>query len=94
MKETLDAKDEIVAYIMNTEQGAATSVYAAPSDEWKSKGGRYLRKCVEQGPVAGAEADGVQVPLGDDGYALWAYDEASEMQLWRDSFDMLGLDDE
>jgi hypothetical protein len=80
--------------MMNTAQGAATSVYARLSEEWKFKGGKYLSKCVEQVPAAGTEAEGVQVPLGDDGYASWAFDEASKKQLWKDSLGMLGLDDD
>lgn len=94
MKDTLDANAEVNAYMMNAAQGAATSVYAGLSEEWKSKGGRFLSQCVEQGPAAGAEAEGVQVPLGDDGYAPWAYDEAGEKQLWGDSLRMLGLNDD
>lgn len=44
--------------------------------------------------MAGYGAEGVQVPLRDDGYAPWAYDEASEKLLWRDSLRMLGLNDD
>ena len=94
VKETLGAKDEVVTYMMNAAQGAATSVYAGLSKEWKNRGGKYLSKCVEQGPAVGAEADGVQVPLGDDGYAAWAFDEQGEKLLWKDSLDMLRLDDD
>jgi NAD(P)-dependent dehydrogenase (short-subunit alcohol dehydrogenase family) len=94
LKETLGAKEEVIAYMMNAAQGAATSIYAGLSEEWKFKGGKYLSKCVEQGPAAGTEAEGVQVPLGDDGYASWAFDEASEKQLWKDSLGMMGLDDD
>jgi NAD(P)-dependent dehydrogenase (short-subunit alcohol dehydrogenase family) len=42
---------EIIAHMKNPEQGAATSVYAAISDEWKNKGGKYLSDCVVQAPV-------------------------------------------
>jgi NAD(P)-dependent dehydrogenase (short-subunit alcohol dehydrogenase family) len=41
---------QIAAYMKSPEQGAATTVYAALSDEWKHKGGKYLSNCVEQGP--------------------------------------------
>jgi NAD(P)-dependent dehydrogenase (short-subunit alcohol dehydrogenase family) len=94
LKATLDAKEEVAANMMNAAQGAATSVYAALSDEWKAKGGRYLSKYVEQGPAAGAEAEGVQVSLKDDGYAPWAFEEGGEKQLWKDSLGMLRLEDD
>lgn len=93
VKEELSAMDAVHAYMMNADQGAATCVYAALSEEWKTKGGKYLSKCVEQGPSAGVEADGAQVPIGDDGHAPWAFDERGEKQLWEDSLDMLGLAD-
>ncbi|KAE8378306.1 hypothetical protein BDV26DRAFT_292403 [Aspergillus bertholletiae] len=89
--EAYEAIDAVHAYMMDAEQGAATSVYAALSAEWKSKGGKYLSNCVEQGPSAGVEAEGAQVPIGDNGHAPWAYDESCEKQLWEDSLNMLGL---
>lgn len=93
VKEELGAIDAVHAYMMNAGQGAATCIYAALSEEWKTKGGKYLSKCVEQGPSAGVEAEGAQTPIGDDGHAPWAYDERGEKQLWQDSLDMLGLTD-
>lgn len=77
-------------YNKNEGQGAATSVYAAVSPEWKDKGGRFLSDCVEQGPVEG------DPPLGEggDGYKPWAYDEEGAKKLWVDSLKMVGLQDE
>lgn len=66
-------------------QGAATSVYAAVSKEWKGKGGRYLSNCMEMGPFQGKE--GIEVM--DEGYAPWAYDKEKEDRLWKDSLKML-----
>lgn len=74
-------------YMKNVEQGAATSVYAALSEEWKSKGGKYLSDCQEMGPFKGDNA----MATGDDGYAKWAYDPAAEERLWKESLEMVGL---
>ena len=59
------------------EQGAATSVYAALSEDWKHKGSMFLSSCVEQKPFAGNQP----LVFGDDGYVPWAYDEAGEKKL-------------
>ncbi len=53
-------------------------VYAALSDEWKSKGGKYLSDCVEQKPFASK----TWLSISDgDGYETWAYDPAREKKL-------------
>lgn len=86
----LDAMVEqpgVKEYMKNVEQGAATSVYAVLSEEWKGKGGRYLSDCQEQGPFKGENP----MTTGDDGYATWAYDPAAEERLWKDSESMVGL---
>lgn len=77
-------------YMKSAAQGAATSVYAALSEEWKHKGGKYLSNCVEEKPFAKEEA----MAVGDDGYAVWAYDEDKEKRLWKDSLKMVGLEDD
>jgi NAD(P)-dependent dehydrogenase (short-subunit alcohol dehydrogenase family) len=77
-------------------QGAATQVYAAVSKEWAHKGGRYLASMTEQASreeVAKQEGMAENV-FANEGYESWAYDEASEERLWRESFGMVGLKDE
>lgn len=78
---------EVQAYMKNVEQGAATSVYAALSEEWKDKGGRYLSDCQEMGPFKGENP----MQTGDDGYAPYAYDQQAEKRLWKESLEMVGL---
>ncbi|KAF2426310.1 NAD(P)-binding protein [Tothia fuscella] len=73
----------------NAAQGAATTVYAAVSQEWEGKGGKYLSNCMEMGPFKGVE--GIQVM--DEGYAPWVYDEAKQERLWEDSLEMVGIKD-
>ncbi|KAI6872263.1 NAD(P)-binding protein [Hortaea werneckii] len=84
-------KPEVRAYMKSPAQGAATSIYAALSEEWKHKGGRYLSDCVEQPAFKGGDA--ISTP-GDDGYAEWAYDVEGEEKLWRDSLKMVGMTEE
>lgn len=87
-----DWNNETVAnYMKNPEQGAATSVYAALSAEWKNKGGKYLSDCVEQEAF---KHSGEPMYVGDDGYESWAYDEKAEGRLWKDSLKMIGMEDD
>ncbi|KAF1983036.1 NAD(P)-binding protein [Aulographum hederae CBS 113979] len=71
-------------------QGAATSVYAAVSQEWEGRGGRYLSNCMEMGPWEGKEGFEVM----DEGFAPWAYDREVEERIWGDSLRMVGLEGE
>lgn len=77
-------------YMKSPEQGAATSVYAALSEEWAHKGGKYLANCVIAEPWKGGE----YMAVGDDGYAPWAYDDAKAQRLWAESCSMVGITDE
>lgn len=69
----------------STQQGAATTVWAATAAHWEGKGGRYLADCGESAPVAEDEAG------GGPGYAPHAYDEAAEEKLWKLSYEKVGL---
>jgi NAD(P)-dependent dehydrogenase (short-subunit alcohol dehydrogenase family) len=82
---------EVRNYYKNTAQGAATSVYAALSKEWKDKGGKYLSDCVEQGPI---DPEANFLSMESDGYKPWAYDEASERKLWALSLKAIGAEDD
>jgi NAD(P)-dependent dehydrogenase (short-subunit alcohol dehydrogenase family) len=81
---------EVKTYMKSAAQGAATTVYAAVSEEWEGKGGKYLSNCVVQGP-AGKDAN---AGIGDDGYSAWAYNEEGEERLWKDSCKMVGVSDD
>lgn len=74
----------------STQQGAATTAYAALSRDWEGKGGVYLSNCAIMGPF---KADN-PMNVDDDGYAPYAYDAASEGRLWKDSLKMVGLEDD
>lgn len=79
---------KVAAYMKDVEQGAATSIYAALSEEWKNKGGKYLSDCVEQPKFSHGDEP---MFVGDDGYADWAYDKEAEGRLWRESAKLVGL---
>jgi NAD(P)-dependent dehydrogenase (short-subunit alcohol dehydrogenase family) len=87
--EMMRSNPAVVKGMMNTEQGAATTIYAAVSKEWEGRGGKYLSKCIEQKPVESKPA-----VLGDDGYSAWAYDAEKEGRLWKESLKMVRMDDD
>ena len=89
--EILDT-EEVRNYYKNSAQGAATSVYAALSQEWANKGGKYLSDCVEQRKFPDDEQNFLK--MGDDGYRAWAYDEAGERKLWEVSLKAIGAEDD
>lgn len=72
----------------STQQGAATSVWAAVAKEWEGKGGRFLENCQDAPPVS--EEGGPSRP----GHAKHAYDEAAEKRIWVESLKMVGLEDD
>lgn len=74
-------------FTKNTEQGAATTLYAALSKEWEGRGGRYFENCAEAQPVEGND---MMAP----GYAPHAYNEEGEKRLWADSLKFVGLEDD
>ena len=74
----------------STEQGAATSVFAATARELEGRGGLYLENCEIASPVAeGLDESGDGRMAA--GYAKWAYDPAGEEKLWKLSLEMVGL---
>ncbi|KAL1796124.1 hypothetical protein ACET3X_006348 [Alternaria dauci] len=79
-------QEHLYPTMKNPDQGAATTVWAAVSDTWKNKGGKYLHDCAEAEPYK----------EGDDkytskGYAPWAYDVEKAQRLWKDSLKIVGL---
>jgi NAD(P)-dependent dehydrogenase (short-subunit alcohol dehydrogenase family) len=71
------------------EQGAATTVWAAVAGELEGKGGRLLEEC---GSFTGPWDE--KTGTYGSGYGVWAYDEAKEGQLWKESLKLVGLEDE
>ncbi|KAH6908805.1 short-chain dehydrogenase [Coprinopsis sp. MPI-PUGE-AT-0042] len=79
--------------LKSSAQGAATQVWAAVSKEWANKGGRYLTNCTEQVSWDEKEKEEGMFLMANDGYKPWAYDEAGEERLWKESFGMVGLEE-
>ncbi|KAF2656239.1 short-chain dehydrogenase [Lophiostoma macrostomum CBS 122681] len=87
--DSLMEQPELQRYYKSVEQGAASQVFAAVGKEWMGKGGRYLSDCVVQPPFGTQGVD----ERHDDGYAAWAYDEEGEERLWRESLEMVGVEE-
>ena len=82
------SKDETIQnYMKSPQQGAATTVYAALSQDWEGKGGKYLEDCAVS-PLS--ETGGATSP----GHAPHAYNEEGEKKLWTDSLKFVGLKDD
>ncbi len=79
---------EVVATIKSTGQGASTTVYAAISKDWEGRGGRYLENCDEASPE-----DNANKRSGAAGYKAHAYDEENERRLWKDSLEIVGMEE-
>jgi len=69
----------------STEQGAATTVWAALSPVFNDHGGVYLADVGESGPAVEGES------LVGPGYVPHAYDEEAEEKLWKLSYEAVGL---
>jgi NAD(P)-dependent dehydrogenase (short-subunit alcohol dehydrogenase family) len=78
--------EHVQRYMKSTEQGAATTVWAAIGKVWEGKGGTYLEDCQVSKPVR----EGYQ--LLDTGYEKWAYDRENEKKLWEMSNEWVGFE--
>ena len=91
-KDTVDgwyAQPNIQRAEKNAEQGAASQVWAAVSQEALSVGGKYIEDCRSAKPAE--EEDGIG---GGFGYAKHAYDEAAARWLWTESCRLVKEDEE
>ncbi|MDR3158291.1 MAG: hypothetical protein LBU11_04625, partial [Zoogloeaceae bacterium] len=66
------------------QQGAATTVWAAVSEDLNDMGGVYLEDC----NIAAVVPDGSPAPFG---VRPWALDEATAERLWRLCEEMTGI---
>jgi NAD(P)-dependent dehydrogenase (short-subunit alcohol dehydrogenase family) len=75
--------------LMNAEQGAATTVWAAVGTDLEGKGGSYLERCA----IADEIKPGwnVDYDVLDPGHARWAYNETYAKQVWDMSLEMVQL---
>jgi NAD(P)-dependent dehydrogenase (short-subunit alcohol dehydrogenase family) len=86
--EAISKTPGLMECMKNAEQGAATTVWAAIGAEWATKGGKYLVDFAEATPAEEGE-ESYSLPT----YAPWAYDEEKSARLWRDSLDIVGVED-
>jgi NAD(P)-dependent dehydrogenase (short-subunit alcohol dehydrogenase family) len=90
-KQAMFGDEATLRTFKSSEQGAATTVYAAVSEEWKSKGGRYLSSCMEQKSREERKSEEGMYENANEGYAEWAYDKEGEEKLCRESVRMVGI---
>ena len=75
----VDDKGNLSPKFKNVEQGAATTVWAAVSEELENKGGLYLDNC-----GLGVIKSSMQEAYNDlDGYLPHALDEKNADRLWE-----------
>lgn len=84
----LTADEGVAKNMKSVEQGAATQVLAAVGSGFEGVGGIYLDDC---GVSRLLEEAG---QLGVNGYKSWIYNPEGEKQLWKDSLEMVGLEDD
>ncbi|KAL7935869.1 hypothetical protein V8C35DRAFT_298443 [Trichoderma chlorosporum] len=73
--------------LKSVEQGAATTVFAAIASCLEDKGGVFLENC-SYGKEATADFGTM-----DGGYAAFAFDEAAEEKLWKETCKLLEIPD-
>ncbi|KAJ5970090.1 Short-chain dehydrogenase/reductase SDR [Penicillium vulpinum] len=76
----------ILKILKSSQQGAATTVWAAVGKEWEAKGGKYLEDCKE----ADRGEDDSQV-FGA-GWVKQTYNPEEEDRLWKDSVEIVGME--
>ena len=76
----------VMAFMKSTEQGAATTIWAALSNDWEGKGGKYLEDCQVAAPFKEGEG-------GIRGYKSYAYDQEKEDRLWKLTLETLKLEE-
>jgi NAD(P)-dependent dehydrogenase (short-subunit alcohol dehydrogenase family) len=72
--------------MMNAEQGASTSVWAAISKDLEGQGGKYL----ERNQISQPRKQKGFTPI-DPGYVEWTYDEEKAKKLYDESISLIGL---
>lgn len=76
--------------LMNAEQGAATTVWAAVGKDLEGTGGKYLERCAISDVVKiGWD---VRYDVLEPGHARWAYNESYAKEVWDMSLNMCGLE--
>lgn len=89
MMESIKGVTRFENFMKSTEQGCATTIWAATARDLEGRGGVFLEDCCIIGPVE-SKGDGFDVLT--PGYAEWAYDPEGEEKLWKVSNELVGLE--
>jgi NAD(P)-dependent dehydrogenase (short-subunit alcohol dehydrogenase family) len=90
MMETLKTLETVQKYMKSTEQGCATTIWAATARDLEGRGGVYCENCCVIGEVESKDNSGVDNLAA--GYAEWAYNPEGEEKLWKLSNELVGLE--
>lgn len=89
MMEAFKGVARVENYMKSTEQGCATTIWAATARDLEGRGGVFCEDCCIIGPVV-SKNDGFD-QMGA-GYAEWAYNPEGEEKLWKLSNELVGLE--
>ncbi|KAI9149617.1 Oxidoreductase calI [Paramyrothecium foliicola] len=79
----LESDAHLAKMFKTSEQGAATSVWAATAKFFEGQGGKYLEHCqIAKPPKPGCGQFG-------PGYSAWAYDQEKAARLWNKSVELI-----
>lgn len=89
MMESIKGIPRFENLMKSTEQGCATTIWAATARDLEGRGGVFCEDCCIIGPVE-LKNDGFDFIAS--GYAEWAYDPEGEEKLWKVSNELVGLE--
>lgn len=89
MMEAIKGVKRVENYIKTTEQGCATTIWAATARDLEGRGGVFCEDCCVIGKMEPKNDGFDHVAVG---YAEWAYDPEGEDKLWRISNELVGLE--
>lgn len=90
MMEEVKGLKTVEDYMKSTEQGCATTIWAATARDLEGRGGVFCEDCCIIGKVESKDNNGIDNLAA--GYVEWAYDPEGEEKLWRVSNELVGLE--
>ncbi|KAG8168684.1 hypothetical protein KVR01_001433 [Diaporthe batatas] len=90
MMESVKELETVKNYMKNTEQGCATTIWAATARDLEGRGGVFCEDCCVIGKMDTVGNNGIDNLA--PGYAEWAYDPEGEEKLWKVSNELVGLE--
>ncbi|KAI3399581.1 hypothetical protein diail_6220 [Diaporthe ilicicola] len=89
LEDLVKGSERISSFMKSTEQGCATTIWAATARDLEGRGGVFCEDCCVIGKMESKD-DGFDIIA--PGYAEWAYYPEGEEKLWKMSNELVGLD--